>query len=214
MASYKTMGTRAALACAAVVALTLGGCGEVAGAPAESPESAKPKRDPTDLSSVTDGEIKGDDGDTKADQASAKPASEDEGTAEPKGGASADQPKGGADTDAGKPKNSATESADDEGSRNETVIAKYVGAQRQPVRDCYDRELKKKPGLKGKLVIHFEIDPEGKVTKAELNEKRSEIKDPDLVACAVKVIRGIKFPASSKGMVTESNYPYEFKPPR
>jgi hypothetical protein len=178
----------------------LGGCGEVAGAP-ETPASAKPTHEPADLGEVTDGEIQG--GDSKAnaaaDSAAAKPSD-----------AAATKPGG----DQAKPGAAAAAPAGDEGSRDLNVISEMVKAQRQPVRDCYEKERKKNPKLQGKMVIHFVLDPEGKVTDIKLNEERSDIKEPDLVACAIKVIRGIKFPASSKGMVTEINYPYELMPQR
>jgi hypothetical protein len=65
--------------------------------------------------------------------------------------------------------------------------------------------------LQGALVINFVIDPDGKVKKAELNQERSEVKAPAVVDCAIGVLKGIKFPPSSRGMDTTVNYPYDFK---
>ena len=92
--------------------------------------------------------------------------------------------------------------------RTMEVIAKIVKDNRQPVRDCMDKVKKDLPDLKGDMVIHFVIDPEGKVKKAELNQERSTLKSPPLVDCAVQVVLGIKFPPSSRGMDTTVNYPY------
>jgi hypothetical protein len=92
--------------------------------------------------------------------------------------------------------------------RTMELIAKIVKDNRQPVRDCMDKAKKELPDLKGDMVIHFVIDPDGKVKKAELNQERSTLKAPAVVECAIKTIKGINFPPSSRGMDTTVNYPY------
>ena len=177
-----------------LTAVALAGCGEVVetGKPAESPEqpTADDQKDWPDLDDEGGAEGAADFGDTGDDMG-------DEGM-----GAEADD---GDEVDGkvAKPKGK---------SRDLTEIANLVKARRDPVRACYERALKKHPGLKGKMVIHFELDPEGKVTKAELNQERSKVTVKEVVDCAIKVIKEIQFPASDKGMVTEVNYPYDFNP--
>ncbi len=95
--------------------------------------------------------------------------------------------------------------------RTMEVIAKLVKDNRQPVRDCMDKVQKQLPDLEGDMVIHFVIDPEGKVKKAELNIERSSMKNPEVAECAVKTIKGLNFPPSSRAMDTTVNYPYNFK---
>jgi hypothetical protein len=92
--------------------------------------------------------------------------------------------------------------------RTMDVIAKLVKENRKPVRDCMDKVKKQLPDLKGDLVIHFFIDPEGKVSKAELNVEKSSLKNPEVAQCAIDTIKGIKFPPSSRQMQSEVNYPY------
>lgn len=92
--------------------------------------------------------------------------------------------------------------------RTMEVIAAIVKENRKPVRDCFEKAKKDLPDLKGDMVIHFVVDPEGKVRKAELNQERSTLKSPAVVDCAVKVVLAIKFPASSRGMDTTVNYPF------
>lgn len=92
--------------------------------------------------------------------------------------------------------------------RTMEVIAQLVKDNRQPVRDCMDKAKQELPDLKGDMVIHFVIDPGGKVKKAELNQERSTLKAPGVVECAIKTIKGISFPPSSRGMDTTVNYPY------
>jgi hypothetical protein len=92
--------------------------------------------------------------------------------------------------------------------RTMEVIAQIVKENRKPVRECFDKAKKDLPDLKGDMVIHFVVDPEGKVKKADLNQERSTLKSPAVVDCAIKVVMGIKFPASSRGMDSTVNYPF------
>jgi hypothetical protein len=126
-----------------------------------------------------------------------------EGEDTAKGG---DAPKeGGADAaPAGDPSVKETRTLD--------VIAKLVKDNRKPVRECYEKARKELPTLQGDLVIHFVLDPDGKVKLAELNQERSTLKSPVVSECAIKVIKGISFPPSSRGMETEANYPFNLMP--
>jgi hypothetical protein len=95
--------------------------------------------------------------------------------------------------------------------RTSEVIAQIVRDNRKPFRDCYEKGTKELPDLQGTLTLHFVLDPEGKVKKAELNQERSTIKAPQVVDCAISVLKGLKFPASSRGMESVINYPFDFK---
>lgn len=99
-----------------------------------------------------------------------------------------------------------------EETRSTQSIAKTISANRKPIRACYDKARKDLPELKGTMTIHFVLDPEGNVKKAELNVERSDIKSPDVVNCAIGHLKKLKFPPSSKGMDTTVNYPFDFKP--
>src|SRR6185436_921455 len=52
--------------------------------------------------------------------------------------------------------------AGQEDDRTMEVIAAVVKANRQKARDCYEKALKQNSGLKGDLVIHFTLKPNGK----------------------------------------------------
>ncbi|MBI3205026.1 MAG: AgmX/PglI C-terminal domain-containing protein [Myxococcales bacterium] len=118
--------------------------------------------------------------------------------------------------DSPKPDEGKGEPAADGGGEAETrtteVIQKLVQENRKPVRECYEKARKQIPDLKGTMTIHFVLDPEGKVKEAVLNVEKSEVKSPDVVKCAVEVIKKIKFPASSRGMESTINYPFTFNP--
>jgi hypothetical protein len=96
--------------------------------------------------------------------------------------------------------------------RTMEVIQKIVKDQRQAVRDCYEKARKELPSLQGDLVIHFTLDPEGKVKAIEVNQQRSTLKTPAVADCEIKTIQGLAFPPSSRGMETEVNDTYNFKP--
>jgi outer membrane biosynthesis protein TonB len=104
---------------------------------------------------------------------------------------------------------------DDKGApekRTTEVIQQIIVDNRKPVRSCYDKVKKDLPSLQGTMTIHFVLDPEGAVKKAELVLERSEIKNAELADCAIGVIKKLKFPASSRGMESSINYPFNFKP--
>jgi hypothetical protein len=102
--------------------------------------------------------------------------------------------------------------AQGEETRTLEVIQKIVKDHRKPVRECYEKARKDLPTLQGDMIIHFVLDPDGKVKTIELNEQRSTLKAPPVVDCAIKVIKGLSFPPSSRGMETNVNYPYNFMP--
>ena len=92
------------------------------------------------------------------------------------------------------------------------VIRKLVMDNRKAARQCYEDARKEQKDLQGDLVIHFVLDPEGKVKSAELNEERSTLKSKAVAECVIAVIRGIHFPRSSRAMETSTNYPFNFTP--
>jgi hypothetical protein len=92
------------------------------------------------------------------------------------------------------------------------VIAATVKEHRKDARACYEKGAKQVPGLKGDLVVHFVLKPNGKVKSAELNKERSTITEASVVSCVIDVISAIEFPRSSRGMETAVNYPFNFTP--
>ena len=134
-------------------------------------------------------------------------------SAEPK----ADTPAGdkGDNGDDGEEKGDKGDDGEEKGdkeTRTTEVIQQIVQDNRKGVRDCYDKAKKNLPTLAGTMTIHFVLDPDGKVSKAELNLERSEIKASEVANCAIEAIKKMKFPPSSRGMQSEINYPFSFKP--
>jgi len=104
--------------------------------------------------------------------------------------------------------------ADGKGAETRTmeVIQKLVLDNRKAARKCYEDARRDLKDLQGNVVIHFVLDPEGKVKLAELNQERSTLKSPVVVNCVIDVFKRIPFPKSSRGMETSGNYPFNFTP--
>jgi hypothetical protein len=96
--------------------------------------------------------------------------------------------------------------------RTMDVIRKLVMDNRKAARKCYEDARKDLKDLQGNVVIHFVLDPDGKVKSADLNQERSTLKSPAVVNCVIGVIKGIQFPRSSRAMETTANYPFNFTP--
>jgi outer membrane biosynthesis protein TonB len=95
--------------------------------------------------------------------------------------------------------------------RTKEVISRVITDNRQKVRDCYDAALATNPGIAGDLVVGFVISPDGGVKQAEVNWAESDIHVPELDTCAAEAVRSFKFPASSRGLESKVNFPFNFK---
>lgn len=91
-------------------------------------------------------------------------------------------------------------------------ISARVEDRRPAARACYDEGQKRVPELQGRLIINFEIDPDGKVVDASQSAQDEQIVDEQVVACVEDVIRGITFAKSQRGKRTRAFHRYEFNP--
>lgn len=106
----------------------------------------------------------------------------------------------------------AAEATTPKDARGKDEIQRVVADNRDKVRACYDAALKENPGIQGDLVVTFVIDPAGNVKSAEVNWAESELHVPELDTCAVEIVKALKFPASSRGLESKVNYPFNFNP--
>ncbi len=75
---------------------------------------------------------------------------------------------------------------------------------------CYDNELKRTPGLRGKLVVSMTVAASGAVTEAQIAQ--DTIGSANLVACTLAQVRGWRFPEIPAGEVAFKT-PFVFTPP-
>src|SRR4029077_11890527 len=50
------------------------------------------------------------------------------------------------------------------------ALARYVRARLKAIQGCYERELKRNPSLKGKVIIRFSIKTTGRAENIEIEE--------------------------------------------
>jgi len=89
----------------------------------------------------------------------------------------------------------------------QTVVRKH----RDELRACYEQEVAKVKGLRGKIDVNWVIAADGSVFSAGINE--STIKNENVENCVLNAIKDWRFPAPKRGMVRVSTYPFVFELP-
>jgi len=92
---------------------------------------------------------------------------------------------------------------------NESLLA-VVRRYAPGIQFCYDNDLRKKPGLRGKLVVSMVVLANGSVSEATIVE--DTLNSPAVRECALAQIRGWQFPAIPSG-ITSFKTPFVFTPP-
>jgi TonB family protein len=88
-------------------------------------------------------------------------------------------------------------------------LAGFVRARKSAIQGCYERELKRNPSLKGRVVIRFTITPQG--TTSDIDVEENTLGNDAVASCIRTVIRGWRFPFKPEGEVPVS-YPFVFAP--
>ncbi|MCB9550643.1 MAG: TonB family protein [Myxococcales bacterium] len=101
-------------------------------------------------------------------------------------------------------------SATVQGSLDRAIIQRVVRRHNAQVRYCYEKALNKNPALKGKVVLKWTIDAEGKVAAVSVSE--STLKDAETEACLTQTVKRWQFPKPAGGGVVVVNYPFNFSP--
>jgi TonB family protein len=87
------------------------------------------------------------------------------------------------------------------------MIGETIRSQLTPLNDCYAIRLDKRPSLQGKLMLRFEIDPNGKVA----NPSANGIDDSALTTCVLERVAKWQFDKPAAGAVLRVTYPVLFK---
>ena len=96
------------------------------------------------------------------------------------------------------------------GSVDKQIIRRVVRQRRNQIKYCYEKELQRDPGLRGKVVITFTFGASGKVLSARV--RSSTLGSPVAEACIARAIRGWDFPRVPGGHDVEVSYPFVFVP--
>ncbi len=91
------------------------------------------------------------------------------------------------------------------------VIRRVIWVHINQIRYCYQQALFKQPTLAGRLVVNFQINPQGQVL--ELSVRESTLASPEVISCISDSMRTWEFPATpTYDGITEINYPFLLRP--
>ncbi len=75
-------------------------------------------------------------------------------------------------------------------------VATVVASHRDEIKSCYQELLKENPNASGKVVLHFVVDPDGKVAEASIKDRT--IASEDLGSCVLTRFRNWEFPKAGQ----------------
>lgn len=96
------------------------------------------------------------------------------------------------------------EGAEVSGALSPEVIRRVVLRHIAEVRGCYEHALATDPGLTARVVAHFTIGPDGRVTAATVDGSS----DAALTTCIASRVRAWVFPTPAGGGTVRVNYPF------
>jgi TonB family protein len=94
--------------------------------------------------------------------------------------------------------------------QDQVVIRYRVQSYLYGIRQCYQKELKQKPGVGGQLRVAFTVAKDGRAQ--DIKVISSTLRRPSLHSCVVNAIKGIYFSRPSGGKPVKISCPFDFKP--
>jgi TonB family protein len=95
-----------------------------------------------------------------------------------------------------------------EGTIDREAVRRVIRGILSQIKSCYERELRVKKGLEGKVVIQFEIMEQGRVRSAKT--KSSSMGNAAVESCVASRIREARFPEPPAGTIAVVDYPFVF----
>jgi len=92
------------------------------------------------------------------------------------------------------------------GDLDKNIIRRYIRRRLPRIKLCYEKELAKKPKLKGTVVTNFQISPAGSV----LGISAKGVSDA-VSSCVASEIKMIQFPKPKGGGLVQVRYPFNFR---
>ncbi len=89
------------------------------------------------------------------------------------------------------------------------ALARYVRSRKAAIQGCYEKELKRNPSLKGKVVVRFTITKMGRASEIGIEE--DTMGNEAVGSCIKAIIRGWVFPFKPEDDVPVA-YPFVFSP--
>jgi hypothetical protein len=95
-----------------------------------------------------------------------------------------------------------------QGGLDRDMVRSVIKRGMSSVQGCYERALSEQPTLKGRLVVDFSIDPEGRVF--DIKPRKNDL--GSVSECVSHVISRFKFPPPEGGGIFQVSYPFVFSP--
>lgn len=95
------------------------------------------------------------------------------------------------------------------GSLDKRIVQKVVKQHHGELRACYEKEVAKKKGLSGKIIVRWIIEPQGSVMKAVVMS--TTMNDSAVEGCVVNSIKYWRFPPLKGGVPVQIDYPFVFE---
>lgn len=94
------------------------------------------------------------------------------------------------------------------------TIRAWLRPAREGAARCYERALVRRPALRGRFAVHFELAPSGLMTSVcEVSAGSPDaIDDPELARCVVESFAAVESPADEACGVRKITYPMQFEP--
>jgi len=113
--------------------------------------------------------------------------------------------------DGGTVMNNAMTAADAGASDRLQPLIDTIKSNRDGFRRCFDTHAKKYPGAQGRLVMVFELKPDGALRSAAIDPAKSAFQAPDVESCMIDFAKSLAYPKSPSGKDTKFTYPFDFK---
>jgi pSer/pThr/pTyr-binding forkhead associated (FHA) protein len=95
------------------------------------------------------------------------------------------------------------------GTIDREAVRRVIRSKLELVRNCYERELRAKPNLGGKVVISWKIVADGKAEGVRV--KSSELNDSLIENCIVQEFYTWRFPEPPEGAIADVAFPFMFQ---
>lgn len=90
-------------------------------------------------------------------------------------------------------------------------VKQTIHSALNPLKQCYETQLKTNNSLKGKVALQMEVNDKGRVQSAGI-QTSSTLKDKKIHECMLNVVKDLSFPQPAKGTVAVVDYPLDFSP--
>ena len=91
-----------------------------------------------------------------------------------------------------------------------SLVQRQIKQRIKSITRCYESELRKNPGLAGKVTVTFTIEQRGNVTGAKASENTTG--SPAVAACVTRTISRFRFNPGPEGGSVTFRYPFVFQP--